>query len=89
MRKLGISNEVYDEQKARETWFLICNDRKQFCAFHPHGVLSRVVGGFVIDGDGDRWVDNLSAANSSRCFTGSFTELSESELPNSMVTGVT
>ena len=31
----------------------------------------------------------LRAANSLRCLTGRFTEFSESELPNSTVTGVT
>lgn len=31
----------------------------------------------------------LSAANSLRCFTGRLTEFSESEVPNSMMTGVT
>ena len=30
----------------------------------------------------------LSAANNLRCFTEKFTELSESELPNSTVTGL-
>ena len=30
----------------------------------------------------------FKAANNIRCFTGTFTELSESELPNSTVTGV-
>ena len=40
----------------------------------------------VIDVGGSR---SLSRAYSLRCFTGRFTELSESELPNSMMTGMT
>ena len=46
----------------------------------------KVVSLIVMDSDGSR---SLRAANSLRYFTGRFTELSNSELPNSMVTGVT
>ena len=42
----------------------------------------------VINGDIDR-SRSFKAANSFRCFTGSFTKLSASELQNSMVTGLT
>ena len=45
-----------------------------------------VVSLIVIDSDESR---SLRAANDLRCFTGRFTELSESELLNSTVTGVT
>ena len=40
----------------------------------------------VMDSDGSR---RLRAVNNLRCFTGRFTDLSDSELPDSTVTGVT
>ena len=40
----------------------------------------------MMDGEGSR---SLRAANNLRCFTGRFTKLSDSELPNSTLTGVT
>ena len=46
----------------------------------------KVVSLIVMDKEGSRI---LRAANSSRCLTGRFTEFSESELPNSTVSGVT
>ena len=44
-----------------------------------------VVSLMVMEIDGSK---TFKAANNFRCFTGRFTELSESELPNSTVTGV-
>ena len=46
----------------------------------------KVVSLIVMNKEGSRI---LRAANSLRCLTGTFTEFSESELPNSTVTGVT
>ena len=45
-----------------------------------------VVSLIVIDSDISK---NLRVANNLRCFTGIFTELSDSELQNATVTGVT
>ena len=45
-----------------------------------------VVSLMVMEIDGSR---SFKVANNSRCFAGRFTELSESELPNLAVTGVT
>ena len=45
-----------------------------------------VVSLIAMNSDGSR---SLRAVNNTRCFTGRFTELFDSELPNSMVTGVT
>ena len=45
-----------------------------------------VVSLIVMNSDGSR---SLRVTNSLRCFTGIFTELSDSELSNSTVTGVT
>ena len=46
----------------------------------------KVVSLIVMDRDGSK---HLRAAKSLRCFAGRFTELSDSELPNSTVTGMT
>ena len=48
-----------------------------------------MIDGGVIDRGGYRGVEKFSASNNLCCFTGIFTELSESKLPNSMATGVT
>ena len=57
--------------------------------YGPHWKLSGMIDGGDIDCDDIEGSRILKTANKLRCFTGRFTELSESKLPNSTVTGVT
>ena len=81
--------DVVMDEKAGITWFLI-DDNVEFSVYvvpigNSPGWL-KVVSLILMDRDESR---SLRAVKSLRCFTGIFTELSDSELPNSTVTGVT
>ena len=76
-------------ERAEELWFLICNNLKRFCEFHPHRKFSRMIDAvlfIMMELEGSRI---FGATNNLRCFIKISTELSESELSNSMMTGAT
>ena len=75
-------------EETREFCLFISDDVEVFGVFGAHRKFLRIRDDFIFDGDGSGGSKILIAMKIFLCFTGRFTEFSESELSNSTVMGV-